>query len=285
MVKVQLQAARSVSTPSSTVTTTTTSAAGTSTSSANTKGPTATSIARTIVAREGIQGLYRGMSAPLIGVTPIFAVCFWAYDVGKQLIRSIRGYEKDYTLSLTEIGIAGAFSAIPTTAIMAPGERIKVLLQTSRTSGMNFQGPKDVVKHILKTGGIRSLFAGSTATLLRDGSGSFAYFAVYEGIKRYLTPTGSQSLSPTAVIIGGGFAGVCNWLVAIPFDTIKSRIQMATNQQQSTSVFTVGKTLIREEGTKALFKGIGPALLRAFPANAASFMGMELSRAFLDKYI
>jgi len=277
MVKVQLQAARSTTLSSS-------STSSTSTTANITKGPTATSIARTIIAREGIRGLYRGMSAPLIGVTPIFAVCFWAYDLGKQLIKQIKGYDTQHSLSLTEIGIAGAFSAIPTTAIMAPGERIKVLLQTSRTSGMNFEGPKDVVKHILKTGGVRSLFAGSTATLLRDGSGSFAYFAVYEGIKRYLTPAG-QTLSPTAVIIGGGFAGVCNWLVAIPFDTIKSRIQMQTNQQQSTSVFTVGKNLIREEGPKALFKGIGPALLRAFPANAASFMGMEVSRAFLDKML
>jgi solute carrier family 25 carnitine/acylcarnitine transporter 20/29 len=34
-----------------------------------------------------------------------------------------------------------------------------------------------------------------------------------------------------------------------------------------------------------LFKGAGPVLLRAFPANAACFMGMEVSKAFLDKFM
>jgi solute carrier family 25 carnitine/acylcarnitine transporter 20/29 len=31
--------------------------------------------------------------------------------------------------------------------------------------------------------------------------------------------------------------------------------------------------IIRKEGPSALFKGLGPALLRAFPANAAGFLG------------
>jgi solute carrier family 25 carnitine/acylcarnitine transporter 20/29 len=29
------------------------------------------------VKKDGITGLYRGMSTPLVGVTPIFAVSFW----------------------------------------------------------------------------------------------------------------------------------------------------------------------------------------------------------------
>lgn len=260
-------------------------------------------VARTIVARDGVKGLYRGMSAPLIGVTPIFAVCFWAYDVGKQVIKGQMGYTSDAQLSLLEIGVAGAASAIPTTAIMAPGERIKVLLQTNGGSANasssaapashKFNGPGDVVRHLVKTEGVGSLFRGSAATLLRDGIGSFAYFAVYEHIKRTLTPPAAPgqtkpALSPTAVILGGGFAGVCNWLVAIPFDTIKSRIQMATVSSGTgvasrPGVISTAQQLIREEGPKALFKGVGPALLRAFPANAACFLGMEVSKAALDK--
>jgi solute carrier family 25 carnitine/acylcarnitine transporter 20/29 len=42
---------------------------------------------------------------------------------------------------------------------------------------------------------------------------------------------------------------------------------------------------MKEEGVTALFTGIRPALIRAFPANAACFFGMEVSRkllAFMD---
>ena len=59
-----------------------------------------------------------------------------------------------------------------------------------------------MVRHIVKTQGAASLFKGSAATLARDGTGSYAYFAAYELIKRTLTPPGQTTLSPTAVILG-----------------------------------------------------------------------------------
>lgn len=34
-------------------------------------------VAKKSLARDGFKGLYRGVSAPLIGVTPMFAVSFW----------------------------------------------------------------------------------------------------------------------------------------------------------------------------------------------------------------
>ena len=69
------------------------------------------------------------MAAPLVGVTPIFAVCFWGFEVGKQLARSIEGKRPDEHLSVGGILFAGGFSAIPATAVMVPAERVKVLLQ------------------------------------------------------------------------------------------------------------------------------------------------------------
>ena len=34
---------------------------------------------------QGIRGLYRGMAAPIVGVTPMFAVCFFGFGLGKKL--------------------------------------------------------------------------------------------------------------------------------------------------------------------------------------------------------
>lgn len=44
----------------------------------------------------------------------------------------------------------------------------------------------------------------------------------------------------------------------------------------------VFKVLMREEGPKALYKGFVPVMLRAFPANAACFMGFEVALKFLN---
>jgi len=160
-----------------------------------------------------------------MGVTPIFAVCIWAYGVGKDIMRSATGAGSEAELSLMSIGIAGALSAVPTTAVMAPGERIKVLLLVPRAPGLPpYKGPGDVVRQLVKAEGIGSLFKGSAVTLLRDGVGSFAYFGAYEAIKRYTSSgahsgeAGGKPPSPSflSIIAGGSAAGIANWLVALP---------------------------------------------------------------------
>jgi solute carrier family 25 (mitochondrial carnitine/acylcarnitine transporter), member 20/29 len=253
-------------------------------------GVSAWGLTRATLRAEGVRGLYRGMAAPLAGVTPIFALCFWAYDLGRHTIVERRGYAGLGDLSLLEVGVAGAGSAIPTTLIMAPGERVKVILQTQGggSGPPRFAGPLDVVRHLVRTQGVASVFRGAGATLARDGAGSFAYFAAYEWIKRQLTPAGSSALSPTAVVLGGGAAGVANWLVALPIDVVKSRLQAqvgaptAAGGPPPPGALAVARALVAAEGVAGLYRGLGPALLRAFPANAACFAGIEWSKKALD---
>ena len=60
-----------------------------------------------------------------------------------------------------------------------------------------------------------------------DVPASAAYFGSYEIIQRALTPAGSDrsDLSLGRTILAGGFAGIFNWMVAIPPDVLKSRLQ------------------------------------------------------------
>ena len=59
----------------------------------------------------------------------IFALSFFGNDLGKTLIRGASGSSE---LNAFQLGLAGGFSGILTTAIMAPGERIKCILQVSQ---------------------------------------------------------------------------------------------------------------------------------------------------------
>ncbi|KAG8893609.1 carnitine transporter [Tulasnella sp. 403] len=74
------------------------------------------------------------------------------------------------------------------------------------------------------------------------------------------------------------------WSIAIPPDVLKSRIQSAPAGTYSGFLDCARKT-IAKDGVKALWKGFGPAMARAFPANAATFLGVEASRKLMDKYI
>ncbi|KAL4816752.1 mitochondrial carrier domain-containing protein [Aspergillus spinulosporus] len=252
-------------------------------------------VVKKTVAREGIaRGLYAGVSAPLVGVTPMFAVSFWGYDLGKTLVSSLSEVKvKNNTpqYSIAQVSAAGFFSAIPMTLITAPFERVKVLLQIQ---GQNppppgqkpkYSGGVDVVRQLYKEGGIRSVFRGSAMTLARDGPGSAAYFAAYEYIKRSLTPKDANGnvtgdLSLPAVLAAGGAAGIAMWIPVFPVDTVKSRLQSAPGKP------TIGGTIrsvYAAGGFKAFFPGFGPALARAVPANAATFAGVELAHQFMHK--
>lgn len=262
---------------------------------------------------EGIRGLFRGVSAPLVTVVPVTALSFWGYDVGQQLIhmyqrssicedqndeRSDRPTTTATTLSTVEIGIAGAIAAIPTTFIIAPTERIKCLLQVQQTKKKQYSGSVDCTKQVLKEGGLRSLYKGTIMTLIRGVPGSMAYFSMYEYSKREImicqnnninmNPTSSsdeQKLSLVAIITAGGLAGMAYWSVGIPIiaDVLKSRYQTAPPGRY-TGYRQVYQTLVNEKpaGYAGLFKGYKPAIVRAIPASMARSLGMEITRKVLE---
>ena len=68
------------------------------------------------------------MGAPLVGTAPIFALSFAGFDLGKTIFSSLKT-DKNEPLGVAGLMGAGGFSGILTTTIMAPGERIKCILQ------------------------------------------------------------------------------------------------------------------------------------------------------------
>ena len=95
------------------------------------------------------------MGAPLVGVAPIFALSFFGFDLGKKLLQSNPNQE----LGIIGLMGAGGFSGILTTVIMAPGERIKCILQV-KTSEQHFRTCAHVRKCLYASAGahVRKLF-------------------------------------------------------------------------------------------------------------------------------
>ena len=71
-----------------------------------------------IITKEGFSGLYRGMAAPLIGVTPMYMICFTGFSIGQLL--QMKDIKKP--LTLPQIFNAGMLAGVFTTSIMAPGK-------------------------------------------------------------------------------------------------------------------------------------------------------------------
>lgn len=238
-----------------------------------------------IVKKEGVMALWKGLLPPVVASTPMYALCFFGYGVGKKLFCDKDAFNEG-NFKLGQIGMAGAFSAVFTTPVMAPQERLKCVLQTQKV-GADGKLPSmsQVAKGLYKEGGLSNLLRGSGVTVLRDASASFMYFTTYEVMKykmRQFSSNGELHLGH--FIIAGGIAGIMNWVPAIPFDVLKTNYQTAPIGKY-TGCFLgsrpVYKALLAEGGIRALYKGTAPIFIRSFPANAACFSGYELSLKLL----
>jgi solute carrier family 25 carnitine/acylcarnitine transporter 20/29 len=68
----------------------------------------------------------------------------------------------------------------------------------------------------------------------------------------------------------------------LPADTLKSRIQAAPQGTYPGGLRQVLSELLAKEGPTGLYRGFGAVMTRAFPANAAMFLGAELAKKALD---
>lgn len=84
------------------------------------------------------------------------------------------------------------------------------------------------------------------------------------------------------VCLAGGIAGMSMWLAVFPIDTIKTKLQASSTRQNMLSA--TKEIYLQRGGIKGFFPGLGPALLRSFPANAATFLGVEMTHSLFKKY-
>ena len=70
--------------------------------------------------------LFAGMGAPIVIAIPSFSISFMGFGIGKKLQQ-----REGEVLGPAQLAAAGALSGVMTTIVMAPGERVKCLLQVS----------------------------------------------------------------------------------------------------------------------------------------------------------
>lgn len=234
------------------------------------------------VKNEGVRGLYRGMTTPILGVPCIFALSFFGFSLGKRLMAT---QFPDEDLPMHHLLVAGSLSGVMTALVVTPGDRIKCLLQVQEreAAAARFKGPFDCGFKLLKEGGIRNIYRGACATLLRDCPARATYFTTYETTKKALSKrTGNTGFSPPETMFAGAFAGILTWLVALPMDVMKSRLQTAPEGLYTKGVRQIFPLILKEEGIRGFYRGLVPVMFRAIPGNAACFMGFEAAIRFLN---
>ncbi|KAJ1844486.1 hypothetical protein H4S02_007907 [Coemansia sp. RSA 2611] len=230
---------------------------------------------------EGAAGLYKGVTSPLAGIGFCNAVVFAANGFFLRLLQS----GSTEPLTLGQKAMAGGLAGGVMSFLNCPVELLKVKLQTQYGAAAvpgykPYTGVLNCGIRTFQERGITGLYRGLGITILRDIPSFWAYFGLYEGMKaafvyrRLGVADGSKS-NGVEQFMAGGLAGISAWLGAYPQDVIKSRVQM---DYKFKSARAAARALAQEAkggNWRIFFRGFGPTILRAFPANAATFVAYE----------
>jgi solute carrier family 25 ornithine transporter 2/15 len=175
--------------------------------------------------------------------------------------------------------ITGCCSAL----VLLPSEVVKAKTQVAiGTAKKAAPSSTEIYNQMIKKQGFKSLCIGLDSQLARDGSFYAIFFGGYELLCytfRTLVPSMPDELN---YFLSGGFAGMLGWAVAMPFDVPKTNVQSRWDTKVVGSYFPQMITIAKERGLRGFYSGLGPTLLRAFPANAALFLGVETGKKFFD---
>jgi len=226
--------------------------------------PSALATARAIASAPGpgggIRALYKGLSAPLLGYSLEGGLNYGVVSQTRQWLthRRIAMDERASADPPTSSGAAAAAAAIADVAIsgavggavlslvVAPTDLIKCQVQDGQ-----FASAREAVAAAYERDGIRGLFRGTFATMLREIPGNALFFATYElaqsAFPRWTRkPARREDASSTVAAAGdggsgggaaaayrvqealaaiacGGVAGSAFWLAVLPIDGAKTR--------------------------------------------------------------
>ena len=143
--------------------------------------------------------------------------------------------------------------------------------------------------YILQTQGLRGLYAGLTAALLRQMTYSTVRFGVYEDLKsRFaIQPTPSNpkpKQSMTTLLATSSFAGFLGGVAGNPGDVLNVRMQSdaskpAAQQKHYRHAINGLLRMTREEGLTSLFRGVGANSSRAVLMNASQLASYDIFKS------
>ncbi|KAH9908142.1 mitochondrial dicarboxylate carrier [Xylariomycetidae sp. FL2044] len=164
-----------------------------------------------------------------------------------------------------------------------PLDLVKVRLQLR--SGDAPKSMSGTFMHIVRTDGVRGLYNGLTASLLRQMTYSTVRFGVYEDLKRRFTPEGAPPSLP--LLIGlSTFSGLLGGISGNAADVTNVRMQQdAALPAAQRRVYKHGLDgmfrMLRDEGVRSWFRGVWPNSTRAALMNASQLASYDTFKVLL----
>ncbi|XP_038881969.1 folate transporter 1, chloroplastic isoform X2 [Benincasa hispida] len=166
-----------------------------------------------------------------------------------------------------ENATAGALAGFATVAAMHPLDVVRTRFQVYDGRGSNLPTYKNTVNAIFtitRMEGLRGLYAGFYPAVLGSTVSWGLYFFFYGRAKQRYSDNGKKDLSPSLHLASAAEAGALVCFCTNPVWLVKTRMQLQSPLHQAqpySGLYDAFRTILREEGFAALYKGIVPGLM------------------------
>ncbi|KAK0626940.1 mitochondrial carrier domain-containing protein [Immersiella caudata] len=230
-----------------------------------------------IVAREGISGLYSGLSSALFGISVTNFVYYYWYEWTRAFFEAaaVKAGRASKKLTTAESMIAGALAGSATVILTNPIWVVNTRMTTRKADAADEEKStlpgadhKPVRKPttigtlltLLKTEGPQALFAGVVPALVLVINPILQY-TLFEQMKNSYEK--KRRVTPTVAFFLGALGKLFATSVTYPYITVKSQMHVARHGEKKEGVFEALNRVIKEEGYAGLYKGIGPKVTQS----------------------
>lgn len=171
----------------------------------------------------------------------------------------------DYVL---RTGLAGGMAGCAAKTIVGPLDRVKILFQASNPQFAKYTGSwfgvVTAMRDINRESGVRGLFRGHSATLLRIFPYAAIKFLTYEQIRAVLIPT-KQHETPLRRLCSGAFAGMTSVFFTYPLEVIRVRLAFETKNEGRISLNGICRQIYHEQPARVVSSGSALASATTIP--------------------
>ncbi|XP_066479184.1 solute carrier family 25 member 32 [Tiliqua scincoides] len=233
--------------------------------------------------REGLRGLYQGVTPNMWGAGASWGLYFFFYNA----IKAYKKEDKLESLGATEHLVSAAEAGAMTLCITNPIWVTKTQLVLQYEAGVDsskrqYKGMLDALMKIYKYEGIRGLYKGFVPGLFGTSHGALQFMA-YEELKimynRYQNRRSDLKLSTLEYISMAALSKIFAVSATYPYQVVRARLQDQHNRYSGV-VDVICRTW-RQEGVHGFYKGIIPNVIRVTPACCITFVVYEKVSQFL----